>query len=256
MSKRELATADANNSLGITNDESTPDSNGAGFVGVPAVENPFEKDFKTFATGLFLPRLQLEGSSSENVKLGLASRGRYSLVTARDKFEDLGTSVDVLVLCYRTKALDMRQKPKKIISVYDKESPMFQEIQAVASVKGQGMTGCMYGLEFLVYIPGAKNEQKFATFFCGNPTQRVASQDFAPILKSRSRAATLQAKIINNGIHIWDGPVILPCNTPLSHYPSQEDMVAQQKAFLNPAPGPVVETITEDEAAATSGRER
>ena len=225
-----------------------------GFAGVPEVANRFVDDFGTFTSALFLPRLSLEGSNSTNVKLKKIACGHYALITGRDQFEDLGDKIDILVLTYRSKALDLTDK-KNIISSYDKNSPVFKGIFEKAQVKTQDKKGYMYGLEFLIYIPGAKNEQKFATFFCGNPTFRVAAKNFAPIVKSKKKTATLKVETINNGTYIWEGPVILACHTPLSHYPSMEDMETQMETFLNPIEGEVAEAATENEAAATT-RER
>jgi hypothetical protein len=114
----------------------------------------------------------------------------------------------------------------------------------------------MYGLEFLVYLPDVKHEQKFATFFCGNPTARVAAKNFAPIIRSKTnKAATLKSEVIDNGTYIWEGPVVLPCNSPLSRYPEQADMITQMETFLNPIEGEAPEMVTDEEEAATTGRE-
>jgi hypothetical protein len=225
-----------------------------GFAGVPNVPSKYENDFGAFTSALFLPRLSLEGSNSQNAKHKKIAAGNYALITGRDTFEDLGDRVDILVLTYRPKALDLSDK-KNIISSYDKNSPTFKMIVEKASVKTQEKKGYMYGLEFLVYIPGAKNELKFATFFCGNPTHRVAAKNFAPILKSKSKTATLKVEIIDNGSYVWEGPVIITCNTPLPQYPSVEDMTMQMEVFLNPSEGDVVEAATDEEADSTS-RER
>ena len=214
---------------------------------VPEVANKFEKDFAKFATGLYLPRLSLEGSNSNNVKQDKIQKGSYALITGRDTFEDLGKRVDVLVLTYRSKALDLSDK-KNILTSYDKSSPLFKSIMEKAQTKTSDKKGYMFGLEFLLYIPGAKNAQKFATFFCGNPTSRVAARNFAPVLK---RAATLKSEIINNGTYIWEGPVILPCNTELLSYPSQDEMKAQMDTFLNPIEGESPEMADDEETSAT-----
>lgn len=221
-----------------------------GFAGVPEIASKFDKDFGAFTSALFLPRLSLEGSNSTNVKLRKINAGNYALITGRETFEDLGARVDLLVLTYRSKALDLTDK-KNIVSSYDKNSPVFKSIVEKAQVKTQDKKGYMYGLEFLVYIPGAKNEQKFATFFCGNPTHRVAAKNFAPVIKSKAKTATLKSETINNGTYIWEGPVILVCNAPLSQYPDVQDMTTQMEMFLNPIEGEVLEVATEEEAAST-----
>src|SRR6187200_1657480 len=86
---------------------------------LPTVVNPYSDDFSAFASEMFLPRLQLEGSSSKLVKNRKMTAGCYALMTGRDQFEDLGEEVDFLLLTYRSKALDISDK-KNIISVFDK----------------------------------------------------------------------------------------------------------------------------------------
>ena len=217
---------------------------------VPNLPSRFKNDFSTFTSALYLPRLQLEGSSSKLVKKHLIQSGHYSLVTGRDSFEDLGEKVDVLVLDHRTKATDLTDT-KNIINSYDKNSETFKTIVAAGRKKGY-----LYGLEFLLYVPGAKNDQKFCTLFMGNATSRVAARDFAPVMKSKTRTATLSYQTIDNGEYIWEGVVVLPCNTKLPHYPGQDEMTAQLELFLNPPADDVVEQASEEEVEATEGRER
>jgi hypothetical protein len=108
--------------------------------------------------GDFLPRLQLVGSSSDLAKEGTIQQGNYALIGGKDSVTDLGKSVDTLVLAWRPKALDMSDM-EHILSSYDFESSLFKDIASKADVKD---SGCMFGVEFLMWISSV---QKFGTFF-------------------------------------------------------------------------------------------
>jgi hypothetical protein len=223
---------------------------------LPAIENPFEDDFDSFSSALFLPRLQLEGSSSNLVKNGKIQRGHWSLITGREQFEDLGEKVDILVLTYRTKALDMVDK-KNVIASFDQNDAEFRRIKGEAQNK---IKGNLYGLEFLVYVPDSKGEQRFATLFLGNPTGRVAAKNFKPLIRTEknpdaNNQATLKWEILRNTEHIWEGPVILPCTSPLSRYPDPSECQARMQEFLDPPKGKVREVVP-DEVSDSDGRER
>jgi len=220
---------------------------------LPAVENPYEKDIDIFSSGLFLPRLQLEGSNSKLVKTRKVPLGNYVVISGRDVFEILGEKVEVLVLCYRSKALDVTDN-KNIVAVFDKDDPEFKRI-----VGSSGM-GYLYGLEFLVWIPSCKGTTKFATFFMGNPTMRNAAKNMKPLLRTAknptaNNQALLGCETINNGEYIWEGPTILPCTSPLSCYPGQDEATIQMKMFLDPPKSVVREQVPEEEATA-AGTER
>lgn len=210
---------------------------------VPAIENPYADDFASFTTGLFLPRLQLEGSSSKLVKNRKVPAGNYIIITGKDAFEILGEKIDILVLTYRSKALDICDT-KNIVASFDKNSEEFRRIQAAAQQKSKGY---MYGLDFLCYIPDSKGETKYASLFMGNPTFRMAARNFKPLI---GKAVTMGVELINNTEYTWEAPTIVPCTTALSNYPSKEEMEAQMKDFVNPPKGPVVERIGDEEAAA------
>lgn len=216
---------------------------------VPAVENPYEDDFGLFTSALFLPRLSMEGSSSKLVKKKKVSAGNYIVITGREEFQDLGNSLDLLVLTYRSKALDLSDL-KNITASFDPKSDEFKRIQGESQNKSKGY---LYGLEFLVWVPSMEGDQKFATFFMGNPTARVAAKNFKPLLKSATNPrannqATLTTELIDNQTHQWEAPVILPCSGDLPNYPTVEQMSAQMSVFLNPPKTPVKEEVPDEVA--------
>lgn len=256
MSEKELQTVSASE-VG-TLEENLPGIIDPKTFSVPAVTNPYEDDFGAFTTGMFLPRLQLEGSSSNLVKQRKVAAGSWIIVTGKDQFEDLGDQIDVLVLTYRSKALDLSNK-KKILASFDKDSTLFKSIVAASQHKSKGF---MYGLEFLVFIPNSKGEMKFATLFMGNPTMRQEAKNFKPLLRTASNPrannlATLKVKLISNAEYTWEAPVILPNTSGLSSYPSQEEMATQMAMFIDtPVDSQVQEVAAEEAEAAGVGDER
>lgn len=195
-------------------------------------------DFDDLAKGGWLPRLQLEGSSSTLVKLDKIEKACYAFHTGKDKFYSLGKSVDVLVLAYRAKALNIKN-PKKILTSYDRKSREFQAIEDLAnSTDKQEKKGCMYGLEFLLYIPSVPDqaETKFCTLFMGSPTSRRSARDLKPYIDGdtlESRCCTLSSQKLKNEEYVWEGITIHPCTTPLS-YPSDDEIIQQVTDFRNP----------------------
>jgi hypothetical protein len=219
---------------------------------LPAIPNRFDDLFDANTSGSFLPRIQLEGSNSKKVKQNKIPKGNYSLITGRDSFQDLGKSVDVLILDYRSKAMDITDK-KNVVVVYDMDDPAFKRIRAT---KGQGY---LWGLEFLVYIPSADGDVKFATLFMGNPTNRVAARYFKPYSHAKTlaeRAVTLDHEILENADYTWEGPTVKKCSTGLSSYPDPKELHDQRTMFLDPPKGVQNEKDAEEEVAAVPGDER
>lgn len=188
---------------------------------------------KSTSAGTYLGRLQLMTSNSNLCKSGKFPINHYAYVSDQN-FEDVGKQVDVLVIDWRPKALEMDEE---ILTVFDLEHDEFKRIQAKSEIKD---SGCMYGPEFLVWIPSIK---KFATFFMGTKSSR---RD-APNLKARmQKAATLDSRLIETKRYTWQSPDIKACNSEFE-IPDKEDMIEQVQAFLNP-PETEVEKVEEGTA--------
>jgi hypothetical protein len=152
------------------------------------------------ASSSFLPRLQLYGSNSEVVKEGKFPMGHYGLVRSKDLIEDLTGEVSVLVLGWRPKAMQI--ETEDITTLYNPESSNFKEI---CTKSEEPNSGCMYGPEYLVYIPKVK---AFATFFMSSKTARRE----APAVKAlMGKMATLKAHLIKGKKFSWHGPQVLSC---------------------------------------------
>jgi hypothetical protein len=171
-------------------------------------------------SGDWLPRLQLMTSNSKLCKSGKFPVNHYAVIDSSTT-KDMGVEVDVLVIAWRPKALEMGEM---VISVFDTKSSEFLRIQEKA---GQKDSGCMSGVEFLIWIPASK---MFVTFFMGTKT----SKRDAPALVARLKmAATLKSKEITSPKYSWFTPVIAPCSTPMDP-PDMEDLAAELDKFNNP----------------------
>lgn len=195
-----------------------------------------DSDFNaTQSGGSYLPRVQLMTSGSAVCKSGEFPTNHYALV-ADQSHQDLGKNVDVVVVSWRPKALETGDA---VISVHDPASEEFQRIQ---SKSFESESGCMFGPEFLVWIPQVK---KFATFFMGSKSSRRE----APNVKARlKQAATLGSKKIETKKYTWFAPSCTACTTPLE-MPTRESFVTTIEQFLNP-PKPDIEGVSETEERA------
>ncbi len=190
------------------------------------------------SSGGFIGRLQLYGSKSDACAQGLIGIGRYGLVKD-DAITDLGPEVDAVIVSWRPKALQV--SGDNIITDYDPKGDTYQKIQELAGVSD---SGCMYGPEFLLWIP---SQSQFVTYFMSSKTARREARKMEPLL---GKAATFKCKLIETARYKWHGPVVVPCSTPLD-VPPIEDIQVEVSKFQNP-PKSDVEIVDED----NSSRER
>ena len=199
-----------------------------------AVSKYSEDDYALASkAGSYLPRLQLMTSNSKECKKtdGFPIN-HYALVSGKN-LTDLGTEVDVLVVEWRPKAIEMGDS---IIIENDPKSDEFKRIQAKADEKN---SNCMFGPEYLVFIPGLK---EWATFFMGSKSARNESGN----MKTRLRkAATIKSQELSNKSYEWQAPSVVSCSTPFE-VPPQEDIMEQRETFLNPPEPEVTKDTDED----------
>ncbi|KKN32668.1 hypothetical protein LCGC14_0811600 [marine sediment metagenome] len=184
------------------------------------------------SSNAFLPRLQLLTSNSAKCKSGEFSTNHYALIQDQ-KFDDLGKNIDVLLITWQPKALETGDA---IISSYDPNSDEFQRIQKKASERD---SGCMYGPEFLVWIPAIK---RFATFFMGTKTARRESGNVKALLK---KAASLTSQECKNKKYTWYAPQVSECSTPFD-MPNKDELLEACEQFNNP-PKSDIEGVSEEE---------
>jgi hypothetical protein len=195
---------------------------------------------KATQSGTYLPRLQLMTSQSEKCKKGDFPINHYALINDQH-YTDLGGEVDVLVIAFRPKAIEIGDE---IIAVFDVEDPVYAEIAAKSELKD---SGCMYGVEYLVWIP---EQHQFATFFMGTKSSRREAANMHPRLQ---KGATLTAKLIDppNSKHSWYAPQVLKNQSPITEIPDEAAILEELERFKNPPKSEVekAESSADDERA-------
>jgi len=174
----------------------------------------------TTKSGDYLPRLQLMTAASSECKEGKFPINSYALVSGQS-FTDLTGAVDVLIIAWRPKAIEIGET---IITAYDVNNKEFARIAEKSSEKD---SGCMFGPEFLVWVPSVK---QFATFFMGSKSSRRESPNVKALLK---KGATLKSHLIETKQYKWMSPVVVACTTPFE-LPAVEDIMAEVNKFNNP----------------------
>lgn len=192
----------------------------------------------------WLPRLQLMVSQSEQCKDGSFPLNHYALVRGKD-LQDLGDAVDILIMSFRVKAVEMGEA---IITAYDKDSTEFKRIQDAD--KSDGVVR-MFGPEFLVYIPAVK---EYALFFCGSASARIESAQLIARWKKWQAgevpqpAVTLKSQKLQNSNYTWFAPRCVSCSEILG-VPDLEKAREEIEKFKNP-PKALIETAEETEERA------
>jgi len=182
----------------------------------------------------FFYRLQLYSSKSNLVQEGKIPANHYG-IPEDDGVIDLGDTVDVVILSWRSKALSTNEDP--ILESFDPTSDVFKDIQERSPVKD---SGCMYGPEFLLWVPPV---ERFLTFFMSSKTARREARQVEPLLRC---AATLKSRIIKKGKFVWAGPVVIACSTPID-LPPIETIKVKINQFLNP-PDRTPELASDDDS--------
>lgn len=242
MDKPDLTTLDAENRLAAEaaayeNELTLPEMGGE--IAVPEFK---QEDFALVSkAGDFLPRLQLYGGNSDACKEGFIPIGRLGIPRSEKVIDDLGTTVDVLVVHGRPKAMRIADDGT-IITKFD---PKDSEFQKIADDSNLPDSGCMFGPEFLLYVPKIC---EFVTFFMSSKTARKAS---GPVFQRMRKAATLGVELIKSKKYTWHGPTCVPCSAPLD-VPSTEAMQKAITKFFAQKESKV-ETV---EAGAETGRAR
>lgn len=190
--------------------------------------------FDNIAANGFMPRVQLMTSSSKPCKEGEFPVNHYALVKGQQNI-DLSGEVNCLVITWRPKAMRMGDS---VMAVYDINNPEFKKIEEES---GEQDSGCMYGPEFLIYLP---NEKEFATLFMGSKTARNESPNLKALI---GKAATLGHQKISNKKYTWVSIQVTPCSTPFDIPPIESIQEVAEK-FNNP-PETDVETVDDDEVS-------
>ena len=201
----------------------------------------------------FLQRLQLY-SKGKSGPSGTIIEGGHFGVPQGDNIEDLGNSIDVLVLARKAKAIDMSDSDN-IIVTNDTTSDEFKRIEDMANnVKD---SGCAYGPTYLVY---ERSTRKFYEFFCGNKSGRVESSkinEYLPVTNAMITAGvtnekeprfakpmTLKSSYVKKGKWEWFAPKAEDCLQKID-LPTADALRSEMERFLKKE-SPEVQTASED----------
>lgn len=197
-----------------------------------------DDDFSKVVTAGYFPRLQLMTAKSDECIAQRFPVNHYAFIRDQELI-DLGETVDCLPIAWRPKALDVSDR-SQVISVYDPDSDEFKRIYAESGVQD---SGCMYGPEFLIWIPQIK---QFGCLFMGSKSARRESGNIKTKLQS---PITLKSKLIETAKYKWYSPVATICTTPFE-LPTPEILLDNVEKFNNPPESMVEKADTSQEERA------
>lgn len=188
------------------------------------IQTQDEKEFASLAKNLgFLPSFKLFNSQAKAVSRNIIAAAHFGLVKGKEDITDLGLQVDVIPICHRLKAVE--KAGDEYLSYYNRNSEGFERAKAKAD--SDKMSGCMAGIEFLLWVP---DQQTFALFYAFN-TSGLAVADAIRALYLK--AATFKGKFIETKKFSWWAPDVIACSTDLM-IPEPELLNSTIKAFRNP----------------------
>jgi len=212
------------------------------------ITNPNTMDeFKdTVGGGDFLRRLQVMGSSSELVKKGDMQLSTFALIS-QGEGEQLQSEVDVILFSWRPKAMDTSTDIPVI--VYDKGHELWADLVAKAAVQN---SGCMYGVEFLCYLPIL---DEFVTFYCGGVSLRRESKKIIKYMGDNGQTpgpCTLEVVYIDptTSKYSWHSAKSKACVTDLEYPDSTRTVEVVTKFLSPPAVTGLQEKVEEEETQA------
>lgn len=187
------------------------------------IQRPADEFDKIATAGKWLPRIQLITASSKLGKSGKFAINHFAFIPNQNTNIDLGETVDVFLLAWRSKALSVAEP---VMSVFDVNLPEFKQIQAIVDA---GTDSAWYGPEFLVYIPSIK---KCATLFMGSPSARTEAVLYRGIMEDpeTSNWVTLSPHEIVTKKYTWYLPTPTECSAEYD-LPPLERLLDIQKLF-------------------------
>jgi hypothetical protein len=199
-------------------------------VQLPQLPAMIQEDWDSVvSSGDFIPRIQLYGSNSNAVKKELIPQGRYGCPKQGDEIIDLGKEVQCIPLSWTFKAMQFNGDDPPIVS-FDPKEETFLKIKETADEGG--MTGCVYGIEFLLFLPSVPSGvDKYVTLFLNSASSRREATNFRGLL---GKAAMLKVRLAENKKGAWHVPIITTCSTPFDNIPDADEMASKIVQFKNP----------------------
>ncbi len=221
-------------------------------LGVTSVSKYSAQEAMEMTKGGFLPRLQVANASAEICQTGAVKIGNYALVTDKNTVMDIGAEQEILFIAFRPKALRIPKDGGNPLSYFNRESDAFKQVSREAGIKD---SGCLFGPEFLVWLPKI---QRMGTFFFGTTSNRRSA---GPILTEMNQDGQLvpkvflmRSKMVKNGKgQMWYVPIATPSSAPIEPMPEAEELKDELGKFNNP-PESVVETVPETETSGERAR--
>ena len=189
----------------------------------------------------FLARIQLYGRGLA-VDKDQISKGHFGVPRGDEDIQDLGKSVDVLVIARRAKALDVSDKTN-LIETTDPDDGEFNRIVDLADNTKDSK--CMYGPSYLVY---ERTTNKFYEFFCCTKSSRYESSKintYLPVTQAMLDAGlteetelrgpkpmNLAAQYIERNDYAWFAPKVADGITPFDKFPSMDEVKTELDRFL------------------------
>jgi hypothetical protein len=182
-------------------------------------------------SGDYLPRLQLLTANSKICKSGEFPINHFAIIRDQNN-NDIGETVDIVVVAWRAKAIEIGDM---ILTSYNPKDDTFASIQEKSEEKD---SGCMFGPEFLVWVPVADT---FATFFMSSKSMRREAPSVRGFIK---KAATLKPQKIETPKYTWFTPTVHPCTSVIDP-PDKDELLQEYEKFMNP-PAQTVEKAPEE----------
>lgn len=205
---------------------------------LPNTLQPATTDLDTFkevaASQQFVPYIQLLGSNSRIVKQGKFPMGHFGLGLDQ-KLNDLGDEFICLPVAWRSKAV--RFDP--LMMVYDTEDPDFQALKEEAGKKD---SGCVYGPEFLLWLPDFST---LATYLLGSKTGRREAKNVYTFLGHACKMRSHYIEDKRTG-YSWHGMKVDAFGGDIA-LPEWESVMPQIESFKNPEKYVDVKEVAEEE---------
>ena len=205
----------------------------------------------------YLQRMQLYSKGKMGPKGSLIEAGHYGVPKSSDLIQGMGTSIDVIVIDRKAKALDMSDL-ENIIVCHDVKNKEFQRIVDLAEHTKN--SGCAYGPCYLIY---ERTTKQFYEFFCGNKSARRESANinlFLPVTQQMIdeglttekkprffKPLSLGSVYSKKGNFEWFSPTSEECLTPFDM--PEIDAIRSEIERFRKNDEPEVETVDDSKAS-------